>query len=51
MVPVRWSEFGLTRNVPSTIKVAEELAALPMVVLRADLPLTAAAYFLDLIPR
>lgn len=53
MVPVQWSKFALTRNVLSTIKVAEELTAPPMVVIRrADLPLTpAAGYLLDLMYR
>jgi LysR family transcriptional regulator, regulator of abg operon len=53
MVPVQWSKFALTRNVLTTIKVAEELTAPPMVVVRrADLPLTPAATFLlDLMHR
>ena len=53
MVPVQWEEFALTRGVLTTIPVVEELAAMPLVVIkRADLPLTpAATHLLDLLRR
>jgi len=53
MVPVQWNEAALTRGLLTTIPVAEELSALPMVaVTRTDLPLTPAAmHLLDLLKR
>lgn len=53
MVPVQWSEFVKSWTLLTTINVAEELAAPPIVVVRrGDLPLTpAATHLLDLIHR
>ncbi len=53
MVPVQWNEAALTRGLLTTIPVAEELSALPMVAItRTDLPLTpAATHLLDLLKR
>ena len=53
MVPVQWNEAELTHRLLTAIPVAEELAALPMVVItRSDLPLTpAATHLLDLLKR
>ncbi len=47
MVPVQWNDFALVQGMLATITVKEELAALPMVVIRrADVMLTPAATFL-----
>lgn len=53
MAPVQWNEFALVHGTLATIKVKEELAALPMVVIkRSDVMLTPAAnYLLDLLRR
>lgn len=53
MLPVAWNEAALTRGLLTTIPVAEELSALPIVaVTRTDLPLTpAATHLLDLLKR
>lgn len=53
LVPVQWSEFPLTERILTTIQVREELAALPIVLIkRGDVVLTpAASCFLDLLQR
>lgn len=53
MVPVQWQASPLVRGVLSTITVREELAALPMVLVRrADiLPTPAATHLADLLRR
>ena len=44
MAPTQWSEFTLTRRALTAIRVEEELAAPPIVIIcRSDLPLTPAA--------
>jgi DNA-binding transcriptional LysR family regulator len=53
MVPSQWERFEMTGKVLTTIRIAEELTAPPLVVIRrADLPLTPAALdLLDLMRR
>jgi DNA-binding transcriptional LysR family regulator len=53
MVPGQWQDFDMTGRALTTIKIAEELSAPALVVVRrADLPLTPAAlHFLDLMRR
>ena len=53
MAPAQWTRAFVVRHTLGTIKVKEELAALPMVVIRrSDTVLTpAATHFLDLLRR
>jgi LysR family transcriptional regulator of abg operon len=53
MVPAQWERFEMTGKALTTIKVAEELTAPPLVLVRrADLPLTPATlHLLDLMHR
>ena len=53
MVPVQWNDFALVKGMLATIAVREELAALPMVVIkRSDVVLTpAASYLLEALRR
>ena len=53
MVPVQWNEAALTHGLLTTVPIAEELLALPIVAItRSDLPLTpAATHLLDLLKR
>ena len=53
MVPAQWAGASVAHQILATVRVREELAALPMVVVRrSDAVLTpAATYFLDLLRR